>query len=180
MARMSMGRAISYHAARDPDRVAIIHEGKTITRGELDRRSNRLARAYAELGVGPDDLVTVALPNGIEFYEACVAIWKLGATPQPVSARLPQRERDAIIELANPPLVVGVPDGGYPSRATVPAGFEPDPSLPDTELEEKAAQHWKAPTSGGSTGRPKLIVAGQPALTDPEQPSMGMTVDGCQ
>lgn len=25
----------------------------------------------------------MALPNGIEFLEACLAAWKLGATPQP-------------------------------------------------------------------------------------------------
>ena len=72
-----------------------------ISRAELDARSNRLARAYADLGVGQGDLVTIALPNSVEFYEACVAVWKLGATPQPVSWRLPDRERQAIVELAD-------------------------------------------------------------------------------
>jgi bile acid-coenzyme A ligase len=117
------------------------------------------------MGVGQDDLVTIALPNGIEFYEAAVAAWKLGATPQPVSAKLPPRELDAIIELASPPIVVG---------RDVPAGFEPDPGLPDDPLPDRVAASWKAPTSGGSTGRPKLIVAGQPGTTDPEVASPGL------
>ncbi|MGI8794914.1 MAG: AMP-binding protein, partial [Acidimicrobiales bacterium] len=106
-------------------------EETTISRGELERRSNRLARAYEALGVGQDDLVTIGLPNGIEFYTAALAIWKLGATPQPISYRLPDRERRAIIDLADPPLVVGVEPGLHGNSATVPAGFAPDPSLDD-------------------------------------------------
>ena len=131
MAEMPIGTAVSWLAEQDPDRPAITHEGRTVTRAELDRRTNRLARAYAELGVGQDDLVTVGLPNGIEFYEACLAAWKLGATPQPVSARLPAREREAIVELADPPIVVGVEPGTHGERICLPPGFEPDPSLDD-------------------------------------------------
>ena len=69
----------------------ITHERRTVTRGELERRTNRLARVYAGLGVGQDDFVTIGLPNGIEFLEAVVATWKLGATPQPVSAEAVER-----------------------------------------------------------------------------------------
>jgi bile acid-coenzyme A ligase len=36
-------------------------------------------------------------------------------------------------------------------------------------LPERVARHWKAPTSGGSTGRPKLIVAEVPGEFDPEE-----------
>src|SRR5205807_7330229 len=99
---------------------------RTVTRRQLDRRTNRLARAYHELGVGHDDLVTIALPNGIEFYEACIAAWKLGAVPQPVSARLPFAERDAIVELADPKLIVGVDPGTHGDRPTVAPNFEPE------------------------------------------------------
>jgi bile acid-coenzyme A ligase len=168
MSTMSIGAAIHWLAEQQPDRVAIVHEGRAVTRRQLDQRSSRLARAYEQRGVAQDRFVTVALPNGIEFYEACVAIWKLGATPQPVSAKLPQAERNAIIALAEPALVVGVPEGAAAGRASVPEGFEPDPDLPDTPLPDRTARHWKAPTSGGSTGRPKLIVAAQRGVTDPE------------
>ena len=37
-----------------------------------------------------NDYVTIALPNGIEFFIASFAVWKAGATPQPVSAKLPK------------------------------------------------------------------------------------------
>lgn len=159
MAATSISRLVTRNAEISPDRPAITHEGRTVTRAELDRRTNRLARAYEELGVKPDDLVTVALPNSIEFYEACIAIWKLGATPQPVSARLPKLEQEQIVELANPSLVIGAEPGSLGDRTVIPAGFEPAASLSDAQLPDRVARYWKAPTSGGSTGRPKIIVA---------------------
>jgi len=177
---LSISRMISAAAAADPDRPAVTCDDRTITRGELDRRTNRLARAYEALGVGEGDLVTIALPNSVEFYEAAVATWKLAATPQPVSYRLPDRERQAIVELAAAALVVGADPAAHPGRTVIPAGFEPDPSLPDTELPDRVAPSWKAPTSGGSTGRPKLILAGEPGVFDPENPVFLMVQrDGC-
>ena len=82
--------------AAAPDAPAITHEGLTVSRAELQRRTNRLARAYEALGVREGTMVTIALPNGIEFFEACLATWKLGATPQPVSSRSPRLELEQI------------------------------------------------------------------------------------
>ena len=166
-------------AARGPARPALTDDSRTVTRDELERRTNRLARAYAERGVTPDRFVTIGLPNGVEFLEAVVAAWKLGATPQPISWRLPAREREAIVELADPALVVGVADASVAGRPAVPVAFEPDAALPDTPLPDRVATAWKAPTSGGSTGRPKLIVSGAPATVDPDLPSqLRIELDG--
>jgi len=172
MATMSIGAAIRWLAEQEPERACITHEGRTLTRRDLDLRTNRLARAYEQLGVKQDDFVTIGLPNGIEFYEACVALWKLGATPQPISAKLPQVERNAIIELARPALVIGVAPEEAAGARSVPQGFVPDDSPSDAPLPDRIAKSWKAPTSGGSTGRPKLIVAAQPGVTDPERARM--------
>lgn len=46
MTIMSISRLISQRAIEDPDRPCITHEGKTVTRQEFDRHTNRLARAY--------------------------------------------------------------------------------------------------------------------------------------
>jgi bile acid-coenzyme A ligase len=165
-------------AAADPDAPAITCAGSTVTRRQLEQRTNRLARAYQQLGVTRDSFVTIGLPNTVEFLEAAIAAWKCGATPQPVSFRLPARERQAIIELARPSLVVGVEPEDAAGRAAIPAGFEPQPGLSDAPLGESAAASWKAPTSGGSTGRPKLIVSTQPALVESVEPFarlLGMT-----
>ena len=169
MVLMPIGRLIGWLATQYPDRPAITCEDRTLTRRELEHRTNCLARAYQHYGVRQDDLVTIALPNGIEFYEAALAVWKLGATPQPVSARLPRLEREAIVALANPRLVVGGEPGSLGARPVLAAGFTPDPSLSDAPLPERTARYWKVPTSGGSTGRPKLIVAEAPGVFDPVQ-----------
>lgn len=178
MALISLSRIVAHWANVQPDRVAIDHEGQQVTWAELDARTNRLARAYEALGVKQDDFVTIALPNGIEFIEACIATWKAGATPQPISARLPKIERDQIVELGAPTLVVGVEPGAYDPTPCVPVNFVPDAALPDTELPERMASSIKAMTSGGSTGRPKLIVSKIPAVWDPDMPYLEIPQQG--
>ncbi|MFM8855975.1 MAG: AMP-binding protein [Actinomycetota bacterium] len=175
---ISIAQALADNATRDPDRAAVTCGDESISRDELERRSNRLARAYAELGVTEGRYVTVALANSVEFFVACAAIWKLGATPQPVSYRLPDRERQAIVELADAALVVGVDHDAHPTRRCVPKGFVPDQALDDSRLPDVVSPAWKAPTSGGSTGRPKLIVAGDPGTVNVGIPGMGQRVDG--
>ncbi|MBW2267008.1 MAG: AMP-binding protein [Deltaproteobacteria bacterium] len=175
---LSYGRAITWHAERTPDRVALVHEGRKRSWAELDARSNRLARAYAEQGVGVGDLVTIGLPNGCEFFEAAAAAWKLGATPQPVSARLPKLERRAIVNAAGPALVVGVPKDEFPNRPTLPLGYEPPATLSDAPLPDVTPPQVRCMTSGGSTGLPKLILDLTPGNVDPEVAVNGMRRGG--
>ena len=150
---------LAEQAAADPDRPALTDATRTVTRAELDARTNRLARAYAELGVVQDSFVTIGLPNGIEWFEAAIAVWKLGATPAPVSAKLPGSSSR---RSSSSPIPRSSSASTRPGRTCIPAGFAPDPALSDAPLPAKVATAWKAPTSGGSTGRPKLIVAGRP------------------
>jgi bile acid-coenzyme A ligase len=175
---LSYGRAMHWLAEREPERVCLVHGESRRTRAELDARSNRLARAFAGFGIAAGDLVTVSLPNGIEFFEAVLATWKLGATPLPISAALPEPERRAIVELADPALVVGVAPGSYGPRATLPAGFAPDASQSDAALPDVTPAHARCMTSGGSTGRPKLILDLTPGVCDPEVAENGMQPGG--
>ncbi len=160
--------------------------GRSLSRSELEQAANRLARDLAGRGVGQGDFVTVALPNSIEWFVSYVAIWKLGAIPQPVSAKLPPRELAAIVELADPKVVLGVELGTDMAQflptdlVCLPKGYQPSDELADTPLPDRMSPAWKAPTSGGSTGRPKLIVSGDPAVIDDEaEPPLMMSRDGC-
>lgn len=166
MMQISASRLVAWWAKRIPDAPWIIHDDRAISRIEFERRTNRLARAYASLGVTEDDLVTIGLPNGIEVFEAIFAVWKLGATPQLVSPLLPSNERNAVIEVAEPSLVVGLATKEGGDLRSLPAGFEPDVSISDTPLTEKTTRIWRAPTSGGSTGKPKIVLIKKPALFD--------------
>src|SRR5205814_6417565 len=44
-------------ARRTPSAVAVVHEGESLTYGELDERAGRLARRLRRLGVGPESRV---------------------------------------------------------------------------------------------------------------------------
>jgi bile acid-coenzyme A ligase len=159
-----IGTQLSALAELAPDEPAVTCDGLTITRGELDRSTNRLARAYAERGVRVGDYVTIVLPNSVEWMQAAVACWKLGAVPQPLSPRLPDAEFDGILGLRPRALLVGREHPGIPS---VPAGFVPDPALSDGPLPEAVSPCWKSMASGGSTGRPKLIEVGGDSRVPP-------------
>ena len=153
-------------AADDPNAVAVTCVDESITRSDLLRAGYNLAVHLAQLGTREGDMVTVAVPNSIDWFIAYVAAWRLGATPQPISPRLPVREIEAIIELANPSAIIGVASDAFPGRTCIPTGFRA-PDHDASHLPYVVSQAWKAPTSGGSTGRPKLIVSGDPAALDP-------------
>ena len=152
-----IGAQISALAALAPDEPALTCDGVTLTRAELDRSTNRLARAYASLGVGLGDYVTMVLPNSIEWIQAAVACWKLGAVPQPLSARLPDAELGGLLELRPPALLVGRKHHQIPC---VPAGFVPDPGI----VRRGVARSGVAGVEGDGVrrqhGRPKLIESG--------------------
>ena len=160
-----LGVRIGELAQQRGEQVAVVCEGTVRTWTELESRTNRLARALADRGVSLGRLVTIGLPNSVEFVEAAIACWKLGAVPQPVSAALPAAELAAIIELADPPLVIAAAgvaaDRPVVGIAELLAAVQDDSALPPV-----ISPAWKAPTSGGSTGRPKLIVTGQPGVVD--------------
>jgi bile acid-coenzyme A ligase len=179
MGMISFSRQLTALAAADPGRPAITCGDQSLSRAELESAASRLARDLIAGGVGTGDMVTIALPNSTDWFVAVAACWKAGAIPQPVSSRLPERELSAILELADSRAVIGVPAGLAPGRRALPAGYQPDPDLPDDPLPDVISPAWKAPTSGGSTGRPKLIVAGDPAaLEEGEPPRFGL-VGGC-
>jgi bile acid-coenzyme A ligase len=107
MAMVQMSAIPRFHAARKgADAAVLTHDGWAVSWGELEVRANRRARLFASAGVKAGDFVTIALPNGNEFYETTFAVWKLGATPNPVPSKLPRAEFSAIIELVKPSLVV--------------------------------------------------------------------------
>jgi len=158
--RRSAGHVIAELAQEAPEQLAITCGDAAMTRLGLEQESNRLARVYQELGVHEGDFVTIGLPNSIELVVAIVATWKLGAVPMPMSSLLPSPERRSVIDLANPALVVGPAADDHPERRTLPAGFSPPIDVDDAPLPDRTSPARKAIMSGGSTGRPKLIVSG--------------------
>ena len=181
---MSFPARLTALATAAPDVPAVTCNDVTLSRAQLDVRSNRLAHELRSYGIGLGSFVTVAVPNSVDWFVAYVACWKLGAIPQPVSAKLPARELAAIVELAGSTVVIGAPDDACALLADsivhLPLGHEPPAEFTGDALPDAVSPAWKAPTSGGSTGRPKLIVSGDPARFDTDAtPPLGIAPDGC-
>jgi bile acid-coenzyme A ligase len=163
--------ALAALAAARPDAPAVTDQAGTLTRGELEREANRLARCYLEHGVEIGDVVTIALPSDRALVTAVVAAWKVGATPQVVSPTMPRRELEAVIDVSSPALVVGVDlEPVFPSLASLPepGSWSADP------LPAVISPAWKAPVSGGSSGLPKVIVSTTPAEVERIVPLAGV------
>jgi bile acid-coenzyme A ligase len=155
-----------WYVERKPeDAIAISHGADTLSLRELERNANRRARAFAAKGVKPGDFVAIGLPNSNEFFETTFAVWKCGATPTSLSWRLPRGEAAAVLEILKPSLVVGG-EADWNAGNSLPVGFVPE-GFSDEPVTHPVARYWKAMTSGGSTGRPKVILDHQPAVTDP-------------
>lgn len=167
MPRMTIGQAIGWLAELDPDRIAVRDDSGQLTRAELERQSNQLARIYSSLGVEQDSMVAVALPNSAAFVLACLAVWKLGATPMPMSPTLRPVEQHALLQLAQPSLAVVA--GGLADRSIPTIGADVSlEGIDDSPLPAAAAACWKAPTTSGSTGTPKIVRSTAGAWIDPE------------
>ena len=153
-----LGALLSAQALRQPGAPAFTFCDLTLTFLQLDQAANRMARALALRGVGQGDVVVVTMPNRPEFVIAIYALWKLGATPCPISHRLTHGEFSEMAELAQPRLTIGTGETSVdPSRlfdvdAHVPGTFD------DAPLPPVLSSPGKILGSGGSTGRPKLIV----------------------
>ncbi|MEU8936391.1 amino acid adenylation domain-containing protein, partial [Streptomyces sp. NPDC048409] len=156
-----------------PGAVAVVCGGSSLSYGELNERANRLAHVLVGRGVGPEDVVAVALPRGVELVVAVLAVLKAGAAYLPLDPEYPVARVAHMVGDAGPVLVLTA--SGYgPSVEAV--GSTPvllvdvldvsgEPSgNPVTAL---APDHpaYVIYTSG-STGRPKGVVMPAGALVN--------------
>jgi bile acid-coenzyme A ligase len=166
MIDISLGDLCIRHAERKPPgAAAVVYPDITLTWHDLARRATQRARQLRALSVMQDDRVVVAVPNSAAFHEVCCAIWKIGATPCIVSHRLPLHEFQAMMVLLEPRLIVGASEALAAGRARIDVDSGLD-AFDATPFEGKVATHWKAMGTGGSTGRPKVIVDHAPGRLD--------------
>ena len=74
---------------RTPEAVALTCSGQSMTSRELGAKSDRLARALRDLGVGPDVLVGVSMERSNELVVALLAILKAGGAYLPIDLAYP-------------------------------------------------------------------------------------------
>jgi bile acid-coenzyme A ligase len=162
MVSIALGNIPSHHAGRLGHAAVAVRIGEhALSWGELDARSTRRAHALLARGVSRGDMVTLALDNDVAFFEWTFAIWKLGAVPHLVSWRIPDGELSTMLELARPAAVIATDYERLAYLGAVPPQWGLAEGC-DDPLPEAISPYWKAMSSGGSTGRPKIIVDHKP------------------
>jgi amino acid adenylation domain-containing protein len=154
-------------AARTPHAPAVVFGRTQVSYAELNQRANRLARHLIALGVGPEQLISIAMPRSPDMIVAVLAVLKAGAAYVPVDPAYPP-DRIAYI-LTDTSTVTVLTTAAV--AATLPAG------LPLLLLDDPATAAALAGLDGenvpvaagprnvayviytsGSTGRPKGVV----------------------
>ena len=161
----TMANLVREFGSTTPDRPAATMAGHTVSFGELDRTSSRVANALIASGVNPGDRVAVLDKNSIEYYEMIFGAAKAGAVLVGVNFRLAKTEVDVILADSGASVVlVGeefrslVPDAAGRLVVTFGAQYEEwlatvddsDPGL-GTDPDEVVLQLY----SSGTTGLPK-------------------------
>ncbi|WP_077103551.1 non-ribosomal peptide synthetase [Mycobacterium terramassiliense] len=113
---------VSGQAARTPDAVAVVYEGRRFTYRAINEAANRLAHWLIEQGIGSEDRIAVLLDKSPELVVTAVGIAKSGAVYVPVDPTYPRDRLEFILDDCDAKLVLRDPVGdlaGY--RADDPA-----------------------------------------------------------
>jgi amino acid adenylation domain-containing protein len=150
-------------AAAHPDRPALVFGDTVLTYGELDARTAAVAAGLAERGAGPESLVGLLLPRGLDLVLGLLGTLRSGAGYLPLDPALPLARLTDMCDQADPTLLLS--DAAHRRQlgsnrriVTVEtcgrgaaAGFDRPPIRP--------GQAAYAIFTSGSTGRPKAVLA---------------------
>ncbi|WP_307853563.1 non-ribosomal peptide synthetase, partial [Kitasatospora sp. RG8] len=156
-------RLFEAQVARTPQAPAVAGDGFEVSYADLDARANRLAHELIAMGVGPESVVGLCLPRGVDLIAAILGVWKAGAAYLPLDPEYPAERLEFMLADSGACLVIGRTDGFAHGVPTV--------ELDDPEAAARlAARPVVGPGVGsvvsrlayviytsGSTGRPKGV-----------------------
>ncbi len=159
-------RAIEAQARRTPDAAAVTCRGVTLTYGELNARSNRLARHLRTLGVGPETRVGLGTERSVDLVVAILAVLKAGGAYVPLDPEYPLERLTYLMEDSGIAVLVthAAAAGRMPSTGVPTVRVDADAALMDSydsaDLEGGAGAGNTVYViyTSGSTGRPKGVV----------------------
>lgn len=87
--QLCMHQLFEAQVERTPDAVAVVFGTDQLTYGELNQRSNQLARTLQQFGVKPEVLVGICADRSIEMVVGLLAILKAGGAYVPLDPKYP-------------------------------------------------------------------------------------------
>ncbi len=151
----------SAQAALTPHAPAVQQDRHMLTYQQLDTRSNQLAHLLRQQGVGPDTIIALCLPRGLELPLALLAIWKAGAAYLPLDSALPPQRLSFLLQDAAASLLLTHSSLLSSLPASLPTvlcldqlAFDEQPSWPPVSTVQPLHLAYLIYTSG-STGLPK-------------------------
>ncbi|ASW54316.1 non-ribosomal peptide synthetase [Plantactinospora sp. KBS50] len=151
-------------AAADPDRPALVYDGLALSYGELAARTAAVASGLTARGAGPETVVGLLLPRGVDLVVGLLGTLRSGAAYLPLDPGLPTDRLAAMCDRAGPAIVLSdaahrrrlppartrriltvdtcARSGGGPARSAIRPG-----------------QPAYAIYTSGSTGQPKAVLA---------------------
>jgi surfactin family lipopeptide synthetase A len=93
-------------AARTPNATGVVFGKESLTYGELDRRSNQLARHLIKLGASPDGLVAICVERSSEMVVGLLGILKAGSAYVPLDPAYPRDRIAFMLENAEVPILL--------------------------------------------------------------------------
>jgi feruloyl-CoA synthase len=114
----SITAVLRKRAAQHPDRPLAAHRDATLTYGEAKQRSDALAHAFLELGLGPDKPLMILSGNSLEHLLVSLAAYASRTPVMPISVAYSLMSSDharirAIAELTEPGLVFADDAGAF-------------------------------------------------------------------
>jgi amino acid adenylation domain-containing protein len=139
-----------------------------ISYGELDRRSNRLARELKKRGAGPDRIAAVIMDRSPELIVTILAILKTGAAYLPIEPEYPQERIEYMLRDSSTKVAVGASsklalDWETANCQLSIVNYEllmqgPAESLHESPVPTPAPSPAYIIYTSGSTGRPKGVI----------------------
>jgi acyl-CoA synthetase (AMP-forming)/AMP-acid ligase II/uncharacterized protein YndB with AHSA1/START domain len=171
-------------AARYPDGTVIVDELGTLTYSEVDTRTNALAHALSDNGIGEGDGVGVMCRNHRGFIEATIALSKLGADALYLNTAFAGPQLTEVVQREKPKALIFdeefyglLEEAGHRRKRFVAWHDEPscaDPTLDDLMADGDPSTVVPPDREGraviltsGTTGTPKGASRGNPESLDP-------------
>jgi 2,3-dihydroxybenzoate-AMP ligase len=173
---LPLGDILARQLALAPDAIAVVCGERSVSYGELDAMSQRLAHALLQRGLVGGDTALVQLPNVVELYAVLFALLKIGVAPVNALFSHQRLELASYAEQLQPRLLIAARSHklfaddafarelgvehvlllGDALSALLVDSRAPAP-LPSGAGPSPASEVAFFQLSGGSTGTPKLI-----------------------